>query len=60
MSPPAKSLKIVLDKRGYKNAIETAKKLKSKNKDFILTENEINMGLQIAIAEKAKRCFGNI
>lgn len=43
MSPSAKSLKVVLDKNGYKNAVETAKKLRSKNKDFILTEREINI-----------------
>ncbi|MDP9955035.1 CubicO group peptidase (beta-lactamase class C family) [Epilithonimonas hungarica] len=42
MSSSAKSLKVILDKNGYKTTIEAAKKLKSKNKDFVLTENEVN------------------
>jgi len=52
MSSSAKSLKTILDKKGYKNTIETAKKLKSKNKDFILTENEINIWGYKLIAQK--------
>ncbi|MNT02108.1 Beta-lactamase [compost metagenome] len=42
MSASAKSLKLILDKNGYKNAIETTKKLKSKDKNFVLEEDEIN------------------
>ncbi|PQA90868.1 serine hydrolase [Chryseobacterium shigense] len=42
MSPSGKSMKLILDKTGYKNAIETANKLKLKNKDFTLTEDEVN------------------
>ena len=42
MSNSAKSLKIVLDKNGYKKAIESARKLSSNSKSFTLTENEIN------------------
>jgi len=42
MSPSAKSLKLTLDKNGYKNVDETIKKLKAKNKNFILTETEVN------------------
>ncbi|WP_262152665.1 beta-lactamase family protein [Chryseobacterium foetidum] len=52
MSPSAKSLKMVLDKNGYKNASETAKKLKSKNKNFVLTENEINIWGYKLISQK--------
>lgn len=52
MSASAKSLKVILDKNGYKNAIETAKKLKSKNKDFSLTENEINIWGYKLISQK--------
>jgi CubicO group peptidase (beta-lactamase class C family) len=52
MSPSAKSLKIILDKKGYKNAIETANKLKSKNKNFSLSENEINIWGYKLIAQK--------
>jgi CubicO group peptidase (beta-lactamase class C family) len=42
LSPSAKSLKLFLDQNGYKNIIEGVKKLKTKNKDFQLMENEIN------------------
>ncbi|MNY11857.1 Tetratricopeptide repeat protein [compost metagenome] len=42
MSASAKSLKLILDKNGYKNAIETTKKLKSKDKNFVLSEDEMN------------------
>lgn len=52
MSSSAKSLKVVLDKKGYKNAIETAKKLKSKNSDFTLTENEVNIWGYKLISQK--------
>ncbi|MFP3591343.1 hypothetical protein [Chryseobacterium sp. SIMBA_038] len=53
MSPSAKSLKVVLDKKGYKNAIETAKKLKLKNRDFTLTENEVNIWGYKLISQKS-------
>jgi CubicO group peptidase (beta-lactamase class C family) len=52
MSPSAKSLKLILDKNGYKDASETAKKLKSKNKNFVLTENEINIWGYKLISQK--------
>ncbi|MDQ0593612.1 CubicO group peptidase (beta-lactamase class C family) [Chryseobacterium ginsenosidimutans] len=52
MSPSAKSLKLILDKNGYKNAIESAKKLRSKNKNFTLTENEVNNWGYKLIAQK--------
>lgn len=42
LSASVKSLKMVLDKVGYKNAIEEVKKLRKKNHDFKLTEKEIN------------------
>lgn len=55
MSPSVKSLKVVLDKNGYKNAIETAKKLKSKNKNFTLTETEVNnWGYKLISQKKLK------
>lgn len=52
MSPSAKSLKMILDKNGYKNTMEAAKKLTSKNQDFILTENEINIWGYKLISQK--------
>lgn len=42
LSPSVKLLKAALDKTGYKQAITQAKKLKSGNTRFQLTENEIN------------------
>ncbi len=42
LSASVKSLKIALDKVGYKQAIDEVKKLRKKNKDFSLTEKEIN------------------
>ncbi|MCJ8154534.1 beta-lactamase family protein [Chryseobacterium sp. SSA4.19] len=42
MSSSAKLLKSALDKNGYKSILDTAKRLKSKNTDFVLTESEIN------------------
>ena len=41
-SPPAKLLKLALDKIGYKHAIGEAKKFKASDNKFQLTENEIN------------------
>jgi CubicO group peptidase (beta-lactamase class C family) len=42
LSASIKSLKMALDKVGYKNAIAEVAKLKKVNKDFTLTEKEIN------------------
>ncbi|MEN5231645.1 serine hydrolase [Sphingobacterium faecium] len=42
LSNSAKALKLILDQKGFKYAIDSTKKLNSKNKDFILTENEVN------------------
>lgn len=42
LSASVKSLKVALDKVGYKNAIKEVEKLSKKNKEFKLTENEIN------------------
>lgn len=52
MSASAKLLKAALDKSGYKNSIETVQKLKSKNKNFILTENEVNGWGYLLISKK--------
>ncbi|WP_228372265.1 serine hydrolase domain-containing protein [Chryseobacterium gregarium] len=45
LSSSAKLLKANLDKSGYKNITETVKRLKKSNKDFILTEEEVKLGL---------------
>jgi CubicO group peptidase (beta-lactamase class C family) len=42
LSASLKSLKIVLDKVGYKNAIEEVKKLKKTKSSFTVTEREVN------------------
>lgn len=42
LSISVKSLKLVLDKAGYKNAIAEVKGLKKRNKDFAVTEAEVN------------------
>lgn len=42
LSASVKSLKVTLDNVGYKNAIKEVEKLSKKNKEFKLTENEIN------------------
>ena len=42
LSASVKSLKVALDKVGYKNAIKEVEKLSKKNKEFKLTENETN------------------
>lgn len=55
MSASAKSLKMVLDKNGYQNAIGAVKKLSSKSKDFKLTENEVNTwGYKLISQKKVK------
>ena len=58
MSASAKSLKSILDKNGYKNTIEAAKKLKAKRKDFNLTENEVNIwGYKMISQKKLKEAL---
>jgi CubicO group peptidase (beta-lactamase class C family) len=42
LSKSLKILKLSLDKIGYKNAIAEVKKLKKSNKDFSISENELN------------------
>lgn len=42
LSPSLKMVKAGLDKSGYKQAIELVSKLKKKNKDFAINENEVN------------------
>lgn len=42
LSPSLKALKLALDKEGYKKAISTASRLQQTNKDFKLTEAEVN------------------
>lgn len=55
MSPSGKALKLALDKNGYKNAYVTVRKLKSKNKDFVLTEIEVNAwGYQFVSQKRLK------
>ncbi len=42
LSPSMKSLKMALDKAGYKHAIKEVKGLRKRSNDFTLTEQEIN------------------
>ncbi len=42
LSVPVKKLRTGLEQTGYKNAVESVKKLKKENADFELPENEIN------------------
>lgn len=52
MSSSANSLKLILDKTGYQNANTAVRKLRSKEKDFSLSENEINIWGYKLIAQK--------
>lgn len=42
LSPRVKSVRSVLDKKGYGNAIAEVKKLQKKDSDFELSEREVN------------------
>lgn len=58
LSPSAKSLKLNLDKNGYKNIIEAVKKLKAKDKNFTLAEGEINnWGYKLIAQKKLKEAL---